>query len=316
MKTLKIFIAAFCTLTAGAQSNIERLLPLLGQCDSAAVSESIYTTNNEVRYSVYAGDKIHKSLLDSLVAAFQKDAPLATESDLYQKHTPAGDTISYTLVYNGTIKPEPNSAKYNTKYHSYGLDIHSAASLDIRNDKVWFQYYGRGVPEHRLWQSPRDEGNPLLFNGDGSDKEIAAAAYLAKVFDEIAADSRVKSVAVSYDITDGNYSGSWQYQNSREETYEAHTHGIRLEIPQAMADHAFARMTDAIETVSYSNLIFSYGKDKNDTHIIFGENWEGDAFCLRRMKDGRVFILHTVRPETPCCVAIPLNWNEVDIIKH
>lgn len=75
-------------------------------------------------------------------------------------------------------------------------------------------------------------------------------------------------------------------------------------------------MSDAIRSVNcVTDQIYYYNKERNEINIIFGENWEGDVFCLRRMDDGRVFILHTeTTPDSD--VAIPIDWPTIDTINH
>lgn len=293
------------TVTAHSQDAIERLLPQLMACDNIDFRETIsYDIFNDGKnrhsffiYTTPVGN-LPEGLLDSLVAAFEYEHRFATESDRYRKHTGNGDSIFYTLAYNGTNHPKPNSSKLNVFNHSFNRDIECAATLDIYDNKFHFSFQRQGKPDHK----PK------------TDDKTYDAASLTALFSEIAADTLTKSVPVRYDITDGNYNGSWQFQY--EGKRKTHCSGLRLEVPAEIANEVYARMSTAMNSVSNStDQPFYHSKKRNDTSIIFGANWEGDVFCMRRMDDGRVFILHTeTTPDSD--VAIPDNWPEINIINH
>ncbi len=288
------------TVTAHSQDAIERLLPQLMACDNIDYTEII--SNGIFKHSFFINTtpvgNLPEGLLDSLVAAFEYEHRFATESDRYRKNTGNGDSIFYTLAYNGTSHPKPDSSKLNVINHSFNLDIECAATLDIYDNNFHFSFHRQGKPDHK----PKTDGKTY------------DAASLTALFSEIAADTLTKSVPVRYDITDGNYYGSWKFQY--EEKRKTHCNGLRLEVPAEIANEVYARMITAINSVSYStDQPFYHSKKRNDTSIIFGANWEGDVFCMRRMDDGRVFILHTeTTPDSD--VAIPDNWPEINIINH
>ena len=291
------------TVTAHSQDAIERLLPQLLACDNIDIRETISNDifndgKNRHSFFIYTTPvgNLPEGLLDSLVAAFEYEHRFATESDRYRKHTGNGDSIFYTLAYNGTNHPKPNSSKLNVINHSFNRDIECAATLDIYDNNFNFYFLHTEM------------------TGNKSDGKVYDAALLTALFSEIAADTLIKSVPVRYDITDGNYNGSWKFQY--EEKRKTHCHGMRLEVPAGEASKVYARMSDAIRSVNYfTDQPFYYSKKRNDTSIIFGANWEGDVFCLRRMDDGRVFILHAeTTPDSD--VAIPDNWPEINIINH
>lgn len=293
------------TVAAHSQDAIERLLPQLLACDNIDFKEIVDCRplfNDGKSYSFFINTtpvgNLPEGLLDSLVAAFEYEYRFATESDRYRKHKDNSDSIFYTLAYNGTTHPEPNSSKLNVFNHSFNLDIECAATLDIYDNKFHFSFRRQGKPDHK----PKTDGKTY------------DAASLKALFSEIAADTLTKSVPVRYDITDGNYIGRWQFQY--EEKRKTHCHGMRLEIPAEVASKVYARMSDAIRSVNCAtDQIYYYNKERNEINIIFGENWEGDVFCLRRMDDGRVFILHTeTTPDSD--VAIPIDWPTIDTINH
>ena len=89
---------AIISLAVNAQQNIERLLPTFAGLNDIDVTESIergtWSQYEEPFYSVLIQnahiDKIPTSLVDSLIVAFERELPLATESDRYQKHSEQG----------------------------------------------------------------------------------------------------------------------------------------------------------------------------------------------------------------------------------
>lgn len=306
-KSILTILLLLIASVARAQESIERLLPLLGSCESLNLRESVYSNdiiNNEkihynARILATPVEKFPAGVIDNLIAAFEKESACVTESDRYQKHTPMGDTLSYSLISQGTIKPKPNSSKFNTQYHSFSMDMQSAASLDIIDGLVTFHLIQRQLPKYLMKKVPEKDCD---------------AALLVQLFGEIAADSRVKSVPVKYDISNGNYNGSWQMQY--ESTHITHNKGIRLEVPASIAEDFYVRVSDAITAVLSTRQAYSFSRGYNEISVFFGEDLEGDSFCMKRMDDGRVFILH-VEPSPPGTdLAIPWNWYEVDTISR
>ena len=98
--------ATLLTLSVYAQQNIERMLPAFATLENIKVTESIdngtWSQYEAPFYSVKIEnvpiEMIPAWLVDSLIIAFEKELPLATESDRYQKHSEQGDTLSYTLA--------------------------------------------------------------------------------------------------------------------------------------------------------------------------------------------------------------------------
>ena len=121
-------------------------------------------------------------------------------------------------------------------------------------------------------------------------------------------------MSVSYNINDGNGNGNWEYMNSH--YGYVHRHGRRVEVPKDKANDYFQRLFAAFIEAGQTQDFFSCSLSRNDANIVFGKQWDGDVFCLRRLKDGRVFVLHIEKPDKPCDLAIPYNWHEVDTISR
>lgn len=305
IKFLLFVGVATCTLAAHAQQNIERLLPSFATLENVKVTESIdngvWSRYEEPCYSVLIEnapiEMIPTWLVDSLITAFEKELPLATESDRYQKHSEQGDTLSYTLAYNGTINPTNTQSRLNVMNHHYSQSITAAAALDIENKTLRFHYNKIGKVKGRIW-TPTEHYHGSLLD----------------IFNDIAQDDQSKVVSVSYDINNGNDSGNWEYMNSH--YGYVYRHGKRVEVSNDKAEGAFRRIFAAIVEAAQTLDVFSCSLSRNEANIAFGKQWSGDVFCLRRLKDGRVFILHVEKPDKPCDLAIPHNWHEEDKISR
>jgi len=264
------------TLTGSAQQNIERLLPTFAGLNDIDVKESIergtWSQYEEPFYSVLIQnapiDKIPTWLVDSLIVAFERELPLATESDRYQKHSEQGDTLSYTLAYNGTINPADSHSRLNVMNHHYSQSIKVAAALDIENKTLRFHYNKVGAIQHLIWKLPTEPDKTL-----------------ADIFNEITQDKAMKTVPVSYDIVSGDGHGNWQYMNS---------------------NYGYVHRKGPL----------SCSLSPGEANIAFGRQWSGEVYCLRRLDDGRVFVLHVEKPDKPCDLAIPYNWHEVNRISR
>lgn len=301
---LFVWVATF-TLTAHAQHNIEHLLPSFAMLEDVKVTESIdkgtWSQYEAPFYSVVLEnvpiEKLPVWLVDSLVVAFERELSLATESDRYQKHSEQGDTLSYTLAYNGTIHPAGERSRLNVMNHHYSQSITATAALDIENKTLKFHYNKVGTIQHCIWESPIKSNNTLI-----------------NIFNEIAQDNAEKTVPVSYDIENGDGSGSWQYMNSH--FGFVHRQGLRVEIPSSKANDIFTRMFTAMSEISKTHNTFYSSLSNDEAYVAFDKHGIGDVFCLRRLVDGRVFVLHIEKPDKPCDLAIPYNWHEVDRISR
>lgn len=301
---LLVWVTTF-TLTAQAQQNIERLLPSFVTLENVKVTESIdngvWSKYDEPCYSVLIEnapiEMIPAWLVDSLITAFEKELPLATESDRYQKHSEKGDTLSYTLAYKGTINPADNKSRLNVMNHHYSQHIKMAAALDIENKTLRFHYNKVGIINQRIWGA-----------------SVVSHDSLTDIFKEIIQEKQFKTVSVSYNIENGDGSGKWEIMNSS--FGFVHRKGLRVEIPSAKANDIFTRMFTAMSEVGKTHNTFYSSLSNDEAYVAFDKHGIGDVFCLRRLTDGRVFVLHIEKPDYPCDLAIPYNWHEVDRISR
>ena len=305
IKFLLFVGVATCTLAAHAQQNIERLLPSFATLENVKVTESIdngvWSRYEEPCYSVLIEnapiEMIPTWLMDSLITAFEKELPLATESDRYQKHSEKGDTLSYTLAYNGTINPAENKSRLNVMNHHYSQRIKMAAALDIENKTLKLHYNKVGIINQRIWGA-----------------SAVSHDSLTDIFKEIIQEKQFKTMSVSYDIENGDGSGKWVIMNSH--FGFVHRKGLRVEIPSAKANDIFTRMFTAMSKVGKSHNTFYSSLSNDEAYVAFDKHGIGDVFCLRRLVDGHVFVLHIEKSDYPCDLAIPYNWHEVDRISR
>ena len=308
MNKIRLTIVVWATLlslSAHAQQNIERLLPAFATLSNVKVTESIdngtWSQYEAPFYSVVVEnvpiEMIPAWLVDSLIIAFEKELPLATESDRYQKHSEQGDTLSYTLAYNGTINPTNTQSRLNVMNHHYSQSITAAAALDVENKTLRFHYNKVGIINQRIWGA-----------------SAVSHDSLTDIFKEIIQEKQFKTVSVSYDIENGDGSGKWEIMNSH--FGFVHRKGLRVEIPSAKANDIFTRMFTAMSKVGKSHNTFYSSLSNDEAYVAFDKHGIGDVFCLRRLVDGHVFVLHIEKSDYPCDLAIPYNWHEVDRISR
>lgn len=144
MKQIFILILALAAASQlRAQESIMRLLPRLQEAlgEQFCISSAQRSPDSWLPRSFHDGfdvprDSLPASLLDSLCAAFERELPLATESNRFQSHRADGDTLSYSLVYGGSIVGESETANFNTAGHRFKGDLRGSAILDAFRDRV------------------------------------------------------------------------------------------------------------------------------------------------------------------------------------
>ena len=121
-----------------AQHNIEQLLPEFSKCEDVEMME-VYSKNvilleDQVQYTCIIRDtpltRVPKWLQDSITVAFERELPVATESDRYQRHTDTGDTLSYSLAYKGKILPDDTLTLFYAKTTPVEKNVKSGSSED------------------------------------------------------------------------------------------------------------------------------------------------------------------------------------------
>ena len=167
-----------------------------------------------------------------------------------------------------------------------------AAALDIENKTLRFHYNKVGIINQRIWGA-----------------SVVSHDSLTDIFKEIIQEKQFKTVSVSYDIENGDGSGKWEIMNSH--FGFVHRKGLRVEIPSAKANDIFTRMFTAMSEVGKTHNTFYSSLSNDEAYVAFDKHGIGDVFCLRRLVDGRVFVLHIEKPDYPCDLAIPYNWHEI-----
>lgn len=315
MKKIPLIISCvFLAVITNAQERIERLFPLLGKCEGIPLRESIYQQETDSvpdkSYDVLLMPVEIKSLppgiKDSIIAAFEYELSIASESDRYQKRRGSEDTLSYSLIYDK--EEQMMNAMYNSDgvfQHHYTTDIYIAAKLDVINGQLFLSYVREDSPKYWVW--PRDivyETSPSTQRHD--------AAELTILFNEIAVNSAVNKQPLSFDGSK-NTCGYCLFQTIK--YGKSRSRGIRLEVPPSIAESVYAKMADAINKVIFTGCSYSFSQEKNDIGINFGKDWQGEAFLMHRAADGRVYIFHKEPQEEGYDNDIPRNWYSEDYLK-
>lgn len=310
-KTILSVILFLLAIVAYSQERIERLFPLLGKCDGITVFEDLgyYETDtiSERDYSVILMpteiDCLPPQLKDSLISAFEKEIVVASESDRYHRNKDGEDTLIYNLIYSGEINLNSEAAKTN---HNYTTDTHIAARLDVINGKLTFSYIREGYPQYRVW--PRE-----IIDDTSNSLQRYDAEGLTKIFNEIAENKSISKKAIVFDGYK-NTSGYCLFQTNK--YTRSSSKGTRLEVPPSLAEETYKKMADAINMITVTNQCFSFSQGKNEIDIIFGKDWQKDAFLLHRAADERVFIFHKEQQEEGCDNYIPQNWYSEDYVEQ
>ena len=311
--TIILFLLSVCY--GYSQSRFERLLPLLLNCDSINAVEFIDNnlegSNGTRNYVIVVLptpiERIPQSIKDSLVAAFEHEYFVASESDRYHKRGNTGDTLSYALVYDGAYEKEPGGLRVNAgDYGVTGLNVSAAANLDIKGKNLMFDFYMEGSPQHRIQLK-----NKYELPSKSSEEEVIA--MIAAVFDEIATNSAVIKQPLNFDGSKNTCSYCLFQTNKYAKSYSK---GVRLEVPPSLAEDAYTKMGAAMNKVTFTDCSYDLSQQKNDVSIIFGKDCRGDAFLVRRAEDGRVYLFHKEPQENGYDNALPQNWYSEDYLEN
>ena len=307
-----LFLLSVCY--AYSQSRIERLLPLLLDCDSINAIEfidnNIEDNNGSRNYVIIVLptpiERIPQSIKDSLIAAFEHEYFIASESDRYHKRGKTGDTLSYALVYNREYDNESGrQIAIAGDYSGNKYDARATANLDIKGKNLIFDFYLEGSPKHRL-QLKNKYGLPSNIS------EEETRARIKTVFNEIAANSSVIKQSLCFDGSK-NTCGRYLFQIIKYK--KIRSKGTRLEVPPSIAEQAFAKMANAMNKATFTDCSHDFSRKKDDIDIIFGKDYLGEAFLMHRASDGRVYLFHKEAQEDGYGNDIPQNWYSEDYLK-
>ena len=308
-----IILFFLCAYYGYSQSRIERLLPLLIDCDKINsienIEKKIEGDSISINYILIGLptpiEMVSQSVKDSLIAAFEYEYVIATESDRYHKRGKSGDTLSYALIYYDTEFNNITGKKLNaTDYGIAGLDVNAVANLDFKGNNMMFDYYIEGIPRHRAQLE-----NTIIKQKS----EEETIAMLVGVFKEIAENNSIIKKAIVFDGSK-NTSGYCLFQTNCHG--KSRSKGVRLEVPPSLAEETYKKMADTINIITVTNQCFSFSQSKNNIDIVFGKEESGDAFLLHRAADGRVFIFHKEKQENGYDNYLPRNWYAEDYVEQ
>ena len=294
-----------------AQHNIEQLLPEFSKCEDVEMME-VYSKNvilleDQVQYTCIIRDtpltRVPKWLQDSITVAFERELPVATESDRYQRHTDTGDTLSYSLAYKGKILPDDSEAPaLGGPNKSFSMNIITAASLDICDSTLTLFYAKTTNAEKKVQSSSSEKSN--------------SREAMVQMLQHLTSMSQVKTTPVSYNIANGDFSGSWALEYHPEDVTAIHRQGIRYEIPSTIADSIYSKATALINAMTMTESSYNYIVKTNDISIELGKDMCDDAFHARRMPDGTAFLLHMLPDEKHSGSLVPMDWHQIDKINR
>lgn len=294
-----------------AQHNIEQLLPEFSKREDVDMTE-MYSKNvilleDQMQYTCIIRDtplnRVPKWLQDSITVAFERELPVATESDRYQRHTDTGDTLSYSLAYKGKILPDDSKAPaLGGPNKSFSMNIITAASLDICNSTLTLFYAKTTNAEKKVQSSSSEKSN--------------SREAMVQMLQHLTSMSQVKTTPVNYYIGNKDFSGSWALEYRPKDVSEVHRQGIRYEIPAAMADSIYSKAKALINAMTMTESSYDCFMKINDQSIALGKDMCDDAFLARRMPDGRVFLLHMLPDEKHSGSLVPMDWHQIDKINR
>lgn len=222
-------------------------------------------------------------LADSLVTAFERELPLAQESDRYQVSKGGHKTISYSLAIKGKLSPEKGRI-ISFINHSFASDVETAAMLDVKDDSL------------------------LTFRYLQQTDQSIKANYDAKPFDKflnrIAQTEGVRAEQVEYILTDKKKSPRHCYF-----TYNGgigRRTGLRYEVPKEQALQIMAEFKQIARAYFNSEQPVYVSIGKNICHV--GFNWK-EVRMAEIVDDGRLFLLSAKVEEGN--MQIPRQWTKI-----
>ena len=230
-----------------------------------------------------AKSQLPKGLADSLITAFERELPLAQESDRYQVTKNGHKTLSYSLAIKGKLSPEKGRI-ISFVNHSFASDVETAATLDVKDDSL--------LTFHYLQQT---------------DQSIRSD-YDIKPFDEfissIAKTEDVKSEQVEYILTDKRKSPRHCYF-----TYNGgigRRTGLRYEVPKERAQQIMAEFKQVARTYFNSEQPINITIGRNTCRV--GFDWK-EVRMAEIVDDGRLFLLSAKVEDGN--MQIPRQWTKI-----
>ena len=285
---MSIIVTTF--VSVDAQEHIQHFLPQLKvalgedmeECYDAMVCADKHPTTSFV-FKDYNKNNLPAGLADSLLIAFERELPLAQESDRYQVNKAGQKILSYSLAIKGMLDPKKGTT-VSLMNRSVAPDIETAAMLDLKNDSLLTFCY--------------------LQQTDQSIK----ADYDIQPFDDlisrIAQTEGVKAKQVEYILTDKTKRPRYCYF-----TYNGgigRRTGIRYEIPKEQAQQIMADFKKVARAYFNSEQPIYVMINRNSCCI--GFNWK-EVRMAEIMEDGRLFLLCAKVVEGN--MQIPRQWTKI-----
>ena len=290
MKRFLIMAIAITTyVSVNAQEYILPLLPQLRTTVGEDMEEGYdamladkHPTTSFI-FEDIAKSQLPKGLADSLITAFERELPLAQESDRYQVTKNGHKTLSYSLAIKGKLAPEKGRI-ISFVNHSFASDVETAAMLDVKDDSL------------------------LTFRYMQQTDQSIKADYDTKTFDELISRlSQMKNTKieqVEYIVTDKK-----KRPRSCYFTYKGgigRRTGIRYEVPKDQAQQIMAEFIQIARAYFNSEqpVYVSIGRD-----ICFvGFDWK-EVRMAEIVDDGRLFLLNAKVVEGN--MQIPRQWTKI-----
>ena len=289
-KILLLAITAITFANVNAQEYILRQLPLLRmalgedmeECYDAMACADQHPTTSFI-FEDISKSQFPAGLGDSITIAFERELPLAQESDRYQVSKDGHKTLSFSLAIKGKLLPEKGSVT-NFANHSFSSDVEIGATLDVKDDSLLSFRYLQQTDQH------------------------IKADYDTKPFDElisrIAKMEGVKAKQVEYILTDKKkrplhcfftYNGGIGRRT-----------GIRYEVP---SDQAQKIMSE------FKQVARAYFNSEQPIYVLIGKNACRAGFDWKEVRmaeivdDGRLFLLSAKVAEGN--MQIPSQWTKI-----
>lgn len=291
MKRILLLAIAITTLVSvSAQEHILHLLPKLRTAlgedmeegyDAMACADKHPTTS--FVFENIAKERLPQGLADSLMIAFERELPLAQESDRYQVSKNGHKTLSYTLAIKGKLSQESGRV-ISFMNHSVASDVETAAMLDVKDDSL------------------------LTFRYLQQTDQSIKADYDTKPFDElisrIAQMEGVKNRQVEFILTDKKKRPRYCFFTYRGGI--GRRTGIRYEVPKEQAQQIMAEFKQVARSYFNSEQPIYVSGSRNTCHAAFA--WK-EVRMAEIVDDGRLFLLSAKVVEGN--MQIPRQWTKI-----
>ena len=293
----RIILLSIATMTiqcANAQGYIHHLIPQLREALGEQMEETydamVCADKHPTTYIMcenIAKSQLPGGLGDSLSAAFERELPLAQESDRYQVTKDGHKTLSYSLAIKGKLAPEKgNSIQF--KNHFFDTNVETAAMLDVKDDSLLnFNYL------QQTNQSIRKDYDTQPFD---------------MLLDSIARAKDVKTESVEYILTDKKKRPHLCIYNN--DGGIGRRTGTRYEVAKQQA----RQMMEAFKQIARS--YFDSGQPVSITieksTCLAGFDWK-EVRIAEMTDDGRLFLLTAKVVEGN--MQIPGQWTKITYYK-